>query len=101
MAGEYLCRDFTENTDLRLLIHPAMKELRAYDTAHGSELARTLYCYLANEQNMTLTADLLYIHRNSLAQRLMRIRELTEIRLDDPYERIRLFLSYMALTGER
>lgn len=101
IAGEYLCRDFTENTDLRLLIHPAMKELRAYDTAHGSELAHTLYCYLVNEQNMTLTADLLYIHRNSLAQRLMRIRELTEIRLDDPYERIRLFLSYMALTGER
>lgn len=52
-------------------------ELVRYDVRHGTALSQTLDAYLANGCSITDTAAALYIHRNTLRQRLGRIEELT------------------------
>lgn len=52
-------------------------ELVRYDMRHGTSLSHTLDAYLSNRCSITDTAAALYIHRNTLRQRLGRIDELT------------------------
>ncbi|RZT07711.1 GAF domain-containing protein [Mycobacterium sp. BK558] len=52
-------------------------ELARYDLRHGTALSETLDAYMANGCSITDTAAALFIHRNTLRQRLGRIDELT------------------------
>ncbi|QBJ97195.1 GAF domain-containing protein [Rhodococcus sp. ABRD24] len=47
-----------------------------YDHRHGTNLAATLDCYLATRCSAVETAKTLFIHRNTLRQRLTRIEEI-------------------------
>lgn len=58
-------------------------ELVRYDIRHGTSLANTLDVYLAHRCSINETAAALYIHRNTLRQRLSRIAELTGRSIDD------------------
>jgi sugar diacid utilization regulator len=61
-------RDFYENT---------VGPLVAYDERYGTELLRTLECYLEQNCNMNATAAAMFAHRHTIAYRLERIRELS------------------------
>jgi GAF domain-containing protein len=63
----------------------ALRRLLAYDRQRHAQLARTLEQYLARRGNMAATAAALYVHPNTLRQRLRRIQELTglDLRSDD------------------
>ena len=76
-------------------VHPAMRQLMAYDR----QMAYTLYVYLLNERNVRLAAEALYMHGNTLRYRVQRIEKLVSIDLENPYERRRLLLSYELLCG--
>jgi putative methionine-R-sulfoxide reductase with GAF domain len=52
-------------------------EVIRYDLRHGTDLTTTLDAYLANRCSVNDTANALFIHRNTLRQRLGRIEELT------------------------
>ena len=53
--------------------------------------------YLINERNISRTAKLLYMHRNSVIYRIAKIRDLLDVDLDDPDVRLRLFMSFKIL----
>ena len=53
--------------------------------------------YLINERNISRTAKLLYMHRNSVIYRIAKIRYLLDVDLDDPDVRLRLFMSFKIL----
>jgi len=57
--------------------------LEAYDAAHGTNLVETLELYLAS-RNAALAARQLYLHYNTLTNRLARIEEIIGPYLDDP-----------------
>src|SRR5919199_2455895 len=63
----------------------AIAALAEYDEAHSAQLVRTLEEFLARRGTISATADALYIHPNTLRQRLRRIMELTglDLRRDD------------------
>ncbi|BBG02388.1 MULTISPECIES: helix-turn-helix domain-containing protein [Pseudonocardia] len=63
---------------------------------HG-ELVRTLRGYLDRESSATDTAAALGMHRNTVMQRLERIRDLLPVDLDDPDDRIVVHLATRAL----
>lgn len=63
---------------------------------HG-ELVRTLRAYLDRESSATDTAAALGVHRNTVMQRLERIRDLLPVDLDDPDDRIMVHLATRAL----
>lgn len=72
--------------DTRCLLsfcHPALAALRSYDTENNTELYHTLDVYLSCGQNIKTASEILFIHRNSLAYRLKRIFELTQIDFED------------------
>ena len=62
------------------------------DAASGSCLCDTLACYLDFGENSTKTAQSLFIHRNTLAYRLNKIKELLPGDLKDS-----LFLSELQI----
>jgi sugar diacid utilization regulator len=72
----YLVLGQDEGTDRR---QQALSALVAYDARRGTRLLETLEAYLDRRGNLTATARALYLHPNTLRQRLGRIRRLTGI----------------------
>ena len=58
-------------------------EVHRYDLAHGTQLLETLESYAANGGAAAETAQSLYIHRNTIRQRLARIEQILDTRLAD------------------
>jgi DNA-binding PucR family transcriptional regulator len=70
--------------------------LRAHDEQNNTELERTLRVFLGNDGHWSTTSSELFIHVNTLRNRVARIGELTGrdvTRLDD---RVDLFLALEA-----
>ena len=59
----------------------AIALLADYDEAHQTSLVRTLEEFLARRGTISATAGALYIHPNTLRQRLRRVMELTGLDL--------------------
>ncbi len=55
----------------------AIAQLAEYDLRRSAQLLRTLEEYLRNRGSISATASALYVHQNTLRQRLQRIEELT------------------------
>ena len=62
------------------------------------DLVRTLRCYLDHESNTTTTAAVLGLHRNTVLQRLARIRALLRADLNRAEERLAVHLAVHAVT---
>jgi hypothetical protein len=61
----------------------AIDVLAGYDDDRGSQLVATLDEYLSNARSVAATARVLFIHVNTLRQRLERIEQLTELSVAD------------------
>lgn len=79
------------------LIHPAVMRLDEIDKRDGEQLVKTLYTYLALGRSLSLTANVLFIHRNTLRYRLKKIHAFFGALFDDPAVREQLLLSLMLL----
>jgi DNA-binding PucR family transcriptional regulator len=60
---------------------------------HNGELAATLEAYLDRESSATLAAADLGVHRNTVLNRVERLRSLLTVDLDDPDERLAVQLA--------
>jgi purine catabolism regulator len=77
---------------LTMLLDP----LLGSDGAHG-DLARTLRVYLAEHGTWGVAAERLGVHRQTLANRIRRIEELTGLSMADPDDRTAAWLALRAL----
>ncbi len=75
-----------------------LKPLQTYDHDHSGDLVETLATYLRHARNASRTADVLYIHRNSLRYRLQRIKLLVGLDPDDPHEGLALQVAILLVT---
>jgi hypothetical protein len=83
-------------SDLQNLVVHWIGPLIEYDREHRSELLKTLIAYLNEFGALEATATKLYVHRNTLRYRLIRIAELTGWDLNDPEQRFHLDLACRA-----
>jgi purine catabolism regulator len=60
---------------------------------HDGELIHTLETYLDNQSSPTETANQLGIHRNTVLNRIEKLRSLLTVNLDDPDERLAVQLA--------
>ena len=74
--------------------HPALRQLREYDAAHGSRLYHTLEAFLQCERNYVKTAKALFIHRSTLLYRIDKIAKLTDIDFESPETRFHIMMSF-------
>ncbi|MFI0773674.1 PucR family transcriptional regulator [Streptomyces sp. NPDC021212] len=85
----------------RELAAGAWRDVLAYDDGHGTDYARTLVCWLDAGCDMARAAKLLAVHPNTCRYRLRQVRSQLGIDLDDPDERLVLWLQLRTLAGPR
>ena len=78
----YLLDASQANAKTGSLMREAVDVLIAYDKRRRSSLLDTLERYLAERRSVIESARALFIHPNTLRQRLARIEELTGVELD-------------------
>lgn len=85
------------DTDAAWLLDHAAVALARADAEDGAAYVETALAYLEHGCNATRTAEALFIHRNTLAYRLKRIKALSGIDLESPaagnVDLLRVFLS--------
>ncbi|GAB1421235.1 PucR family transcriptional regulator [Anaerolineales bacterium] len=88
-------------SDRDKLIHFCEKTLgplTEYDMRNNADLLKTLEAFFACHGNLSQTAEVLIVHRNTLLYRMNRINEIAEIDLNRPETRLAL---HLALTVRR
>lgn len=93
-ALDYFTRYGTSRMSARYLCHPDLIRLQAYDLENKTNLLQTLQAYLSCGQNATTTAAALYIHRNTLYQRMTKIESMIQANLSDPATRLYMQISF-------
>jgi purine catabolism regulator len=79
--------------ELRAFHDETLDPLIAYDEQHGGELIRTLEAFFQARCSPKEAAAILNVHRNTVLYRLDRVREITDLDLDDAAIRLRLHLA--------
>jgi len=96
--GDYAFFDLlghcSEGVKPGMFCHPALELLRQHDLKNGSELYKTLRCYVDTGGSIKDTAEKLFIHRNSLSYRLDCIGKIVGIDINDPATQYALRFSF-------
>lgn len=80
--------------DIIYLTHPSIIAICRYDKKNNTNLCDVLFYYLINDRNVMLTAKALYMHRNTVQNKLSKISEIITIPLDNGYVQQRMIISY-------
>lgn len=88
----HLLYDQKDNTIIKRLYYNTIFLIKNHDLEKGDVLLDTLICLIANNFNYTSTADELFIHRNTLYQRLNRIESITKMSIKSAETRLLLNL---------
>lgn len=86
--------DLKSTEVLENLYQEILGELLQYDRKNDGELVRTLEVYLQEDCNTTLTAERLFVHRNTVKYRIKRIDEILGQDLHDVTVQFNLRLAY-------
>lgn len=90
-----LMYSYLDETEINDLYNMTFRKLVEYDKDKNGNLTETLEIYLKNDFSAKETAEELYIHRNTLNQRLSKITELIgELKGEN---RVRLYLGHIAM----
>lgn len=80
-------------TDSASMYRDQAYRLLKHDKDYGTDYCNTLYHWLLLERNTVLTAKHLYVHRNTLKNRLINIEKLIDVDLDNPEKRMQLVIA--------
>ncbi len=83
----------SSHDDLQAFYDRTLGILAEYDAAHDAQLVHTLEALFAHHGNLSQTARILHIHRNTLLYRLKRVADITGLNLDDADVRLSLQLA--------
>ena len=75
--------EFYGKNRLVYLVHPVVIALMRYDDANGTDFCDFAFAYAQNDCNIVKTADATQLHRNTVYNKLKRIKELFDIDLND------------------
>ena len=73
---------------------PFLDKLLEYDRLKGTAYYKTLYAYIRSSYNRMLTANRLFLHRNTVSYQLNKIEEMLGSPLDDAERGFFLYLSF-------
>lgn len=99
--SSFLLFDSVPREKLELCCHQQIQALGEYDRQHNTNLCATLQVYLEQAKSLARTADILFIHRNTVRYRIQRCMELLGDRLEDGNEIFAYILSLRILEYQR
>lgn len=79
--------------ELKSLYEETLEKIVDHDERHASDLVPTLKAFYSTHGNLSKTAEVLFLHRNTVSYRLQRVEEITGLHLDDEDDRFRLQLA--------
>ena len=91
------CAQMFGHMNILLLIHPSIVAIRRYDLAHNSDLMEVMNCYIRNSGSISKTAEDMFVHRNTVNNKISRIKSMLPFDLDDGAVRQLLLFSYQTL----
>lgn len=97
----HLCASYfrkLHNTEhLIYLTHPDITRLYYYDLENNNNLLNVLFAYLSCGKNLTQTSQMLYMHRNTILNKLNKIKEVLKHDFDNTSDHLLLLLSCMIM----
>lgn len=81
------------HNDIIYLISPSVIELYRYDQNHQCDLLNTLFHYLLQGGNVADTATVLFMHRNTVLNKLNKINSIIHLPLDNGSVKFTLLMS--------
>ena len=96
MAEEYILTAAVSVEDKKMACMPEILRLWQ-EKQKGSEMFRTLLCFLKNERSISNTSSELFLHRNTTVYRIKKIQENLNLDLDNPDIRNYCYLSMLFL----
>jgi purine catabolism regulator len=96
LGGYRLLMGLQDPEQLHRFADSVLGPLRAHDRRRGGELEATLRAFLDHDGHWAATAQALYVHVNTLRNRLSRIAELTGRDVSRTADRVDLFLALEA-----
>lgn len=84
----------SDETELEVYYKNIIGSLIEYDNINNSQLCNTLEEYLANNKNSNITAEKLFIHRNTLRYRLDKIKNILNIDLEDLSDLVQYIIAF-------
>lgn len=82
-----------KHNDIIYLSHPAVIALARYDRKNNTNLRDILFCYLINDRNLIKTSKALFMHRNTLLNKINKITDIVGESLDNGRLQLRLLFS--------
>lgn len=83
MVGHLLQLACESGIPLTSLVHPQIVQIYNYDKEYGTEYLRTLVAFILQNRSLQMTADALFIHRNTLYYRINVLKNKFKIDFDD------------------
>ncbi|MHB8074086.1 PucR family transcriptional regulator [Desulfosporosinus fructosivorans] len=83
-----------DRQELAELYQETLGELERYDSAHNTELMKTLETFLSHRCDLKETAKTSYIHPNTLRYRLKKIQEILDLDFDDFDTKLNLMVAF-------
>lgn len=74
-----------------------LEPLVKYDKEKDSDLVETLNCYFSCGSNLKKVSEEMFTHYNTVIYRMQRIKEITNLNLDDPDQRLNIQISLKIL----
>jgi hypothetical protein len=84
-----------------LFCHKKIRDLAAYDAKHKTDLCHMLRVYLRTMNSQSKTAEIMFVHRNTVHSRIRKCMELLQSDLEDGDEIFSYVLSLRILAHER
>ena len=97
---DYCCSALKGANGLNHLLctaHPGVVVLTRYDRENNDNLRDVLYFYLMNGRSVSATAERLYLHRNTIMNKVKKIQSILNVDLEDRHVRQRLIFSCQVL----
>ena len=101
LGGYRLLLGLQEPEQLQRFADTVLGPLREHDRRRSGELEATLRAFLDHDGHWGATAEALYVHVNTLRNRLARVAELTGRDVNRTADRVDLFLALEALSPRR
>ncbi|MDI6914694.1 MAG: helix-turn-helix domain-containing protein [Desulfitobacteriaceae bacterium] len=86
--------DASNNNNAKIFMQKTLNPLIEYDQKHTADLIGTLEEYLRSDGNLTLTANILHVHINTLRYRLAKIEQLLSLSLKNPNDKYQLRFAF-------
>lgn len=89
------------HSDIIYLVSPCIIELYRYDLKNNTDLMTTLFHYLLNGCNVAITAKAIYMHRNTVFNKLKKINSIIVLPLDNGQTQFKMLMSCFIVTYYR